>query len=247
MVTVEFALRDKRVAELPQLIKTLHTSSGFGPEREAALLARLRAAGPGSHRVVLRSTPGTFTVETHPIPPAATDQVILDAAGTTDQRTHPTVPGPDRGWQSRQLARVRSEGAGESVLLDDQGAVISAIAAPLVLLTDAEVHVSAHPRAAPSGVLDSVMVYLTGLGLSVVEEPDGFAMSQLRRGEVWVLDPVAGVQLVTGWLEYGSIMGTPPLHRRIAPDHRTVEAWRWHNATALPVDQVIGGGSPGSV
>lgn len=234
MVTVEFALRDRRVAEFPELIQALRDNGSFGPEREAALVARLHSAGPGDHRIVLRTTPGTFTVDTRPIPPAATDQVILDAAGTSDQRTRPTIPGPDRGWQSRQLARARGEGAGESVLLAEDGAVISAIAAPLLLLSDAAVHISAHPRATPSTVLDAVVAHLTELGLTVVEHPDGFTQSQLRSGEVWVLDPVAGVQLVTGWLEYGSIMGTRPQGKRIAPEHRAVEAWRWDNATPLP-------------
>ncbi|MGD7001919.1 hypothetical protein [Corynebacterium halotolerans] len=233
MVTVEFALRGQRVAHLSALLDTLRTNEGFGPEREAALLARLRAAGPAAHRVILRSTPGTFTVETRPLPPAATDQVILDAAGTVDQRTHPTRPGPDRGWQSRQLAWVRGEGAGESVLLDKEGAVISAIAAPLLLLTEASVHVSTHPRATPSVMLDGVVAHLAELGLEVVAEPGGFPMSPLRRCEVWVLDPVAGIQLVTGWLEYGSIMGTRPLSHRAAPDHRTVETWRWETADAV--------------
>lgn len=233
MVTVEFALRDQRVAHLAAILGELRARDGFGPEREAALLTRLRAAGPGDHRVVLRSTPGTFTVDTSPLAATTTDRVVLDAAGVPDQRTHPVLPGPDRGWQAHELARTRRDGAGESVLLDDEGAVISALASPLLVIEAANVHVSAHPRATPSVMLGAVAGHMSRLGLQLIEQPGGFTMSRLRSGEVWVLDPVSGIQLVTGWLEYGSIVGARTLPARIAPDHRAVEAWRW--ATASPL------------
>lgn len=232
MVTFNFILRDERVAHFDALLAALRDQDYFTGDREAQLRDQLSAAGPGAHRVSLHSTRQVFTVELRPLG-SAPAEVVLDAAGIIDQRQHPTRLGPDLGWQVRRLAEVRSHGADESVLLDDSGAVISAIGSPILAFEGADVHVSAHPRATESVMLDEIVAHLQEVGLQVVEQPQGFTLLQLRQSEVWVLNILGGVQRVRGWLEYGSIMDARTLTARTAPTHTEVEAWRWENATEI--------------
>lgn len=229
MVTFDFMVHDRRVAHFGSILELLH-SRNFTAAHETQLVTALAAAEPGAHRVVVSSRPSNFIVEFRPVEDYA-DELIMDAAGTRDQRVHPTLPGSDRGWQSRQLAEARRRGAGESLLLDESGQVISAIASPLLLLEGANFHVSAHPRATPSVMLEDIVSHLLDQGLQLIDAPMGFSMPPLRRGEVWVLDSVGGVRKVSGWLEYGSILGVRPLPQRIPPTHLAVEAWRWEQAT----------------
>ncbi|WP_197088426.1 hypothetical protein [Corynebacterium occultum] len=210
----------------------LHRQEDFSPAQEEELIEKLRASGPGVHRVVLTSRPGTFTVDLRPMEDRGSE-IIMDAAGTPDQRQHPHQPGGDRGWILTQLSRIRRGGAGDSVLLDESGQIISTITAPLVLLEGANVHVSDHPLLTPSLMLDEVVAHLLEHGLQLIHYPAGFTMPPLRRGEVWVLNPLSGLCKVSGWLEYGSIVTPRPLPQRIPPTHLEVEAWRWEQATDL--------------
>ncbi|MGP6174956.1 hypothetical protein [Corynebacterium sp. A21] len=230
MVTFDFMVRDRRVAHFGAILETLRMRRSFTPAHEAQLRAALTGANSGTHRVLVSTRPGNFTIEFRPVEDYS-DELIMDAAGTRDQRAHPTLPGPDRGWQSRQLTELRRRGAGESLLLDESGQVISAIASPLLLLEGANVHSSAHPLATPSVMLEDIVSHLVDQGLQLIDVPMGFSMPLLRRGEVWVLDAVGGVRKVSGWLEYGSILEVRPLPQRIPPTHLAVEAWRWEQAT----------------
>lgn len=232
MVTFDFTVKDRRVAHFEALLAALSDHGDFSAAQEKELVEKLRDSGPGAHRVVLTSRPGTFTVELRPLNDLGSE-IIMDAAGTPDQRLHPTRPGLDRGWVNTQLARIRRRGAGDSLLLDSSGQTISAIACPLLLLEGANVHVSAHPHVPPSLMLDEVVGHLLEQGLQLIDEPAGFTMSALRRGEVWVLNPLSGICRVSGWLEYGSIMEARELPQRIPPTHLAVEAWRWGRATDL--------------
>lgn len=230
MVTFDFAVRDRRVAHFPAILRTLQELAHFTPAQESELIGNIADSGPGLFRAIVRSTPGIFTLELRPVSGIA-NELIMDAAGTRDQRSRPTQLGPDRGWLSRQLAQARARGAGDCLLLDQFGRVISGLSGPLLLIEGANVHVSDHPLATPCFMLEDVVAHLLAAGLQLIDAPEGFAMSPLRRGEVWVLDPVSGIQQVSGWLEYGSIMEVRPLPQRIPPTHLAVENWRWDNAT----------------
>lgn len=226
-----FLMCDGRVANLDVHLKRLQEETSFDPELVREIRVKLREAGPGVFRPLIRVGKTTATVELHPsVMPA--EEVTVDAEGILDQRRHPTRKGPDFGWQIRHLNMLRHSGSDAGLLIDDRGYVISGVFSAVLFLEDGTVNISAHPRATDSITLDAVLEMLTEAGLPVVEHPEGFTMPQLRSNETWLLSSVEGVRKVTGWLEYGSVLpqrnANPP--RMGAPTHREINQRLWEQA-----------------
>ncbi|MDO5512450.1 aminotransferase class IV [Corynebacterium sp.] len=231
LYTSTFMMRDGRVANLDAHLDRLRAEASFNPRAVDEVVAKLREAPHGIFRPHIQVGRTTITVELHPAVMPRED-VIVDAEGIPDQRRRPTRKGPDFGWQIRQLNMLRHSGTDAGVLIDDRGMVISGIFSALLFLRDGTANVSAHPRAAESITLTAALELLTEAGVSVVEHPEGFTMSQLRGNETWLLSSVEGVRKVTGWLEYGSVLPPRDEHRpRMgAPTHREINEKMWARA-----------------
>lgn len=226
-----FLMRDGRVANLDAHLDRLREETAFNPRIVDEVRAKLRDAGPGVFRPVIRVGKTTVTVDLRPsVMPV--EEIVVDAEGIRDQRRYPTRKGPDFGWQIRHLSMLRHSGADAGLLIDERGNVISGIFSAILFLDEGTVNVSAHPRAAESITLDAALEMLTAAGLSVVEHPEGLTMPQLRRHETWFLSSIEGVRKVTGWREYGSVLpprvDNPP--RLGAPTHREINQRMWELA-----------------
>lgn len=231
MYAATFLMRDGRVANLDRHLARLREETAFDPGVVEEVRDKLRAAGDGVFRPHIQVVGSSVDVQLHPtVLPA--DEVVVNAEGIRDQRRHPTSKGPDFGWQVRELQRIRQAGADAGLLVDDRGYVISGIFSAVLYRDGGTAHISAHPRAAYSTTLDSVLEILAEAGVDIVEHPDGFPVTRLRGPETWLLSSLEGVRKITGWLEYGSVMGPRGTHapRGGAPTHREVNDRLWQLA-----------------
>ncbi len=231
MYTSTFLMRDGRVANLDAHLDRLREEASHNPDAVEQVRTRLREAGPGVYRPLIQVGHTTIDVELYPSMQVS-DEAVVDAQGITDQRRRPTRKGPDFGWQVRQLNMLRRSGSDSGLLIDDQGMVIQGIFSAVLFLSEGTANVSAHPRAAESITLGATLSLLTEAGVSVVEHPDGFTMSQLRANETWLLSSTEGIRKVTGWLEYGSVLPPRDPHppRMGAPTHRELNERMWELA-----------------
>lgn len=234
MYASTFLMRDGRVPNLSIHLDRLRDATGISPVRISGLRDELRAAGPGIHRCLIQAVGATVSLDLTPTV-SPEEEVILDAQGIPDERRRPTDKGPDLGWQVQLLSRLRQHKAGEGLLIDGHGAVISGVLSGLLCLDGATAHVSAHPRTPHSISLEATLAMLSEAGVEIVEHPEGLTVPRLRTTETWVINSVEGARLVSGWLEYGSVLpprtgGRP---RAGAPTHREINARMWELAEAV--------------
>ncbi|AGF71827.1 aminotransferase class IV [Corynebacterium halotolerans] len=231
MYASTFLMRDGRVANLTEHLDRLRDAGNVSPVRIGQLRGELRDLGPGLYLPLIQAVGATVSLDPRPtIRPE--DEIIVDAEGIPDERLRPTDKGPDLGWQVQRLARLRQSGADEGLLIDERGAVVSGVLSALLCLDEGTAHISAHPRTSYSVTLDAALALLAESGVDVVEHPEGLGMPMLRTTETWALNSSEGVRLVTGWLEYGSVLpprtgGRP---RAGAPTHREINGRMWELA-----------------
>lgn len=225
-----FAIREGRVPSLSAQLSRLRDGAAIPPDRVADLRSSLHSLSPGAHRLIVQASQGAVSSSIRPLKePGSTN--ILDSLPITDARQHPKFKGPDLGWQNRQLAQLRARGADEGLLIEDNGRVVSAVRSSLLVISDGEVRVPATPRTTYSVTAAAVLARLAELGVQVHREVEGLTLGQLRTSEVWTINSVAGIQRVTGWLEYGSVLPTRrDVRRGGVPTASAMEAYRWATA-----------------
>lgn len=231
MYASTFLMRDGRVANLTAHLDRLRDAGNVSPVRIGQLRDELRELDSGFHLPLIQAVGATVSLDLRPtIRPA--DEIIIDAEGIPDERLRPTDKGPDLGWQVQRLSRLRQSGTDEGLLIDERGAVISGVLSALLCLDEGTAHISAHPRTSHSVTLDAALPLLAESGVPVVEHPEGLSLPMLRTAETWALNSSEGVRLVTGWLEYGSVLpprtGGKP--RAGAPTHREINERMWELA-----------------
>lgn len=229
-----FLMRDGRVANWDLHLERFRAEATFTPAAEVNVFNQLREAGPGVLLPTIEIVGSTISVDPRPSVVPEED-IIVDAEGIVDLRRRPTEKGPDFGWQVRQLQRVRSGGADAGLLIDDRGFVISGIFSSLLCFDEGTAYMSAHPHAPVSVTLEATLAILAETGVEVIELPDGFPITMLRRHETWLLSSRAGVRKVTGWLEYGSAVAprATAAPRGGVPTHREINERMWREAGSV--------------
>lgn len=230
-----FAIRDGKAPHFSRQLAWLRDTAALSPHKLTEVRATLRELGADDARPVIRADQGAVSVSIRPLP-APTEAHVLDAEPIVDRRVYPVFAGPDLGWQNRQLARLATRGAVEGLLVDESGAVISAVRSSLLVIRPGEVLVPSHPRTPQSVTRQAVLALLAELGVTVTARPDGLTLAELRTNETWTVGSVAGVRRVTGWLEYGSVLAAPALadgQRGGVPTAAEVEAHRWAHAEEI--------------
>lgn len=230
-----FAMRGGRAPHFSRQLAWLRDTASLSPLKLTEVRATLQELGADDVRPVIRADQGAVSVSVRRIPPRI-DAHVLDAEPILDRRVHPVFTGPDLGWQNRKLARLATRDVVEGLLVDEFGAVISAVRSGLLVIRPGEVLVPSHPRTPQSVTRSAVVDLLAERGVAVTARPDGLTLSELRTNETWTVGSVVGVRRVTGWREYGSVLTAPTLaddQRGGVPTAAEVEAHRWAHAEEI--------------
>lgn len=234
-LSATFVVADGRVINLSSHLSQLRKVAGLTPAQLDEIRATIRSYQAGTYRVKVTAKDGAFHVSKRPME-RISKELTASAGLILDERVNPHVRGADEGWENRQLASMKQRGATTGLLADATGQVISSIRSPLVLLHGSHpgvVQVSRHPRATPSTTLNAAVDIVSGMGVDIVDRPEGFRFGELRRGEVWVCNSVWLVRRITGWREYGTTMPAHPISpelRGSIPDPVVVSRRMWSSA-----------------
>ncbi|WIM68354.1 hypothetical protein QP027_02860 [Corynebacterium breve] len=228
MEVYTFVVRDGAVIDLHRYLDSWR-ERGLSHSKLNKLRIRL-AQVSGTRRAVLEVANEDYSLSLRPLA-ARPEEIVVDSAGIVDKRENPTRRGEDLGWQHGQLARVSAD---DGLLIDEAGRIISSIVAPIVMIKDGAAHISAHPRTTPSVALEGVLEILEEQNVEIRFKELGFARAELMSTETWLVSPLYGVRLVSGWLEYGGVVpARTGVDRMGVPTHREVNQLRdqrWENA-----------------
>lgn len=192
MRVTSFRMVDGRVRNLPGHWERL----GLTPTLQRSVRAQLREFGP---EPCFPQVSHTGVVTYRPDRPFS-DVVSVDSQSHLDERTHPTVKGPDLGYLSELMAQSRRRGFDEGLLVDERGALVEGIFSALIVFTPLGPVVPDHPRQLPSTTLELVTEFLGGIPRSPLT-PEGQPMWLLNAfSGVRTTDPAHPVAEVNRWL-----------------------------------------------
>lgn len=190
--------RERFLAAVPQARR------GEAEEFWAAAIAEIPDAGGWFPRVELQRTAAdehfAFRLRSAP---ELRRSVVLSTWTGTDLRTRPAIKGPDLASMLRMRTAAQARGADEAVLLSPGGAVIDATTSAL-LWWRGEILCgppSGHPDFArvDSVTARSVLALAAALGYDTHQEAVG--PEELDGCELWALNALHGIRIVTGWLD----------------------------------------------
>lgn len=138
--------------------------------------------------------------------PRLSSRATLASYRGPDPRAVPSLKGPDL----HALLRVRAEsGADEAVVLDDHGRIVDGATSAVLWWRDDTL------ARVPDGVarVDSVTARVIGIvagsmGISLREEHA--RPEQLAGCEVWIVNALHGIRLVTGWADVPELVADEP-------------------------------------
>jgi branched-subunit amino acid aminotransferase/4-amino-4-deoxychorismate lyase len=132
--------------------------------------------------------------------PERTGSVVLRDHDGPDPRTMPRVKGPDLHALGALRSRASRYGAGEAVILADDGTIVEgAYSAILWWHGDALAVVEGDVPRIPSVTERSIVALATALGVDVLHERPRPA--DLDGREVWAVSALHGIRLVRGWID----------------------------------------------
>ena len=167
----------------------------------AASIAAIPRAGAWFPRVELRLHHGAaellFRLRSAPELRRALTVVTFHG---DDPRTEPTIKGPDLEAMTRLRTDAQLRGADEAILLSPDGFVAEGSTTCLVWWTGEALSVPAIelPRI-DSVTLRSVLALATATGVDVLH--DTIAPGQLGGQEVWAVNALHGIRIVTNWID----------------------------------------------
>ncbi|WJZ02013.1 aminotransferase class IV [Corynebacterium freiburgense] len=220
MRATSFRLVDGRVRNLTGHLQRLRLDE----KQLAKVRTTLRNAGPGTYNPIIRATGSSVEVDIRPDRPIK-PQIVLDAHPHQDQRLIPTVKGPDLGWLATRMDISRRRGCDEG-LLAHNCKLIEAIHSAIIVFHNNTVLWSVHARALPSTTAAQILPLLQAHGYQL-KPVNGYAMHQLRDGELWLANAFSGIRCVSAWMEYGAL---EPAHTGFAPDIAEANTWLWEQA-----------------
>jgi len=132
--------------------------------------------------------------------PARSRSLTLATFRGRDPRTEPWVKGPDLEAMTRLRTEAQQRGADEAVVLSPDGFVADGSTTCLVWwLGDALCVPSVELPRIDSVTLRSVLALATATGVDVLH--DGVTPEALEGCEVWALNALHGIRIVTAWID----------------------------------------------
>jgi branched-subunit amino acid aminotransferase/4-amino-4-deoxychorismate lyase len=174
------------------------------PDAEAfwdAAVAAIPRGGDWFPRVELQSRGGApLLVFRLREAPERGRSIVLASYEGDDPRTAPQIKGPDLDELLRIRAEVRDRGAGEAVLLSPSGSVVDGATSAL-LWWRGDVLCSPAPELerVDSVTAKSILALATALGVDIYHED--VAPSELDGLEVWAVNALHGIRIVTTWVD----------------------------------------------
>lgn len=132
--------------------------------------------------------------------PERSRSIVLATHRGRDPRREPRVKGPDLEAMVRLRTAVQSQGAGDAVILTPEGWVAEGSTTCLAWWRGDALAVPADeiPRI-DSVTLRSVLALATALGVDILHETAEPA--DLDGCEIWALNALHGIRIVTGWID----------------------------------------------
>lgn len=147
--------------------------------------------------------------------PARERSVVLATHTGPDPRTAPRVKGPDLEAMVRLRTAVQQSGAGDAVIVTPEGYVADGSTTTLAWWrADALAIPSDDIERIDSVTLRSVLAVATALGVDILRE--SVRPEELDGCEVWALNALHGIRIVTKWI------GGP----EVAEQPGRLESWR---------------------
>jgi len=192
----ELAERNERTAE----VDALHLESFWD-----AAISSIPRAGDWFPRVELRvqHDAAELLLRMRPAPPRHRALTLATFRGR-DPRTEPWIKGPDLEAMTRLRTEAQRHGADEAVLLDGgdegAGAVAEGSTTALAWWTGEALCVPSIelPRV-DSVTLRSVLALATATGVDVLH--DSVSPDELEGCELWALNALHGIRIVTRWVD----------------------------------------------
>ena len=132
--------------------------------------------------------------------PERTKSVVVATSPEPDVRTRPSIKGPDLETMLRLRTAVQPQGAGEAVILTDDGFVVEGAYSALlwwrgsILCTP-----PAEFERVDSITAKSILTLATALGVETFEE--AVTPTELDGVELWALSALHGARIVTRWVD----------------------------------------------
>lgn len=223
------------VADGTVLALDLHRARFFGaipPEQAAAVnldafwdaaIAAIPRTGDWFPRVESRMQAGSpqvlFRLRDAP---ERSRSVVLATHGGRDPRTAPRIKGPDLESMVRLRTAVQERGAGEAVILTPDGWIAEGTTTALAWWRGDALAIPQDDIARIDSVtLRSVLALATAMGVDILHEtarPD-----DLDGCEVWALNALHGIRIVTAWIHPSTGSGNGVA---VAEEPGRLDAWR---------------------
>ncbi len=200
-----------------------------------AAIASIPRQGAWFPRVELREQLGTpqllFRLREAP---ALQRSLVLTTHTGRDPRTAPTVKGPDLASMVRLRTEAQRRGADEAVIVTDDGCIVEGSTTSIAWWEGGALAVVDRtlPRI-PSTTERTVVTLATAMGIPVEERR--VRPEELDGREVWALNALHGIRIVTAW------QGGPV---ETAEEPGRLSRWRLRmDALRRPLPEVGGGGA----
>jgi branched-subunit amino acid aminotransferase/4-amino-4-deoxychorismate lyase len=126
--------------------------------------------------------------------------IVLATHTGRDPRTAPRIKGPDLEAMTRLRTRAQERGADEAVLLSPEGHVAEGSTSSLAWWRGDTLCVPSAEIERIDGVtVRSIVTLATALGIDVLHE--SVTPAQLDGLEVWALNALHGIRIVTSWVD----------------------------------------------
>ena len=126
--------------------------------------------------------------------------LVLATADGPDPRTEPWVKGPDLPSMLRLRSRAQTRGADEAVLLDPDGAISDGSTSAIAWWEGAELCIPDPEIPRVDSVTSRTLVALA-LALGVTVRGERAHPADLDGREIWALNALHGIRIVTGWVD----------------------------------------------
>lgn len=140
--------------------------------------------------------------------PERSRSVVLATHDGRDPRTAPRVKGPDLEAMLRLRTAAQRQGAGEAVILTPEGHIAEGTTTAIAWWRgDALVVPAAAIERVDSVTLRSVLALATALGVDILRE--AARPADLDGCEVWALNALHGIRIVTRWISGPAVAEEP--------------------------------------
>lgn len=171
-----------------------------------------RTAGPATTGgAVLGDTSPLLIARVRPAPPLH-ETAVLATHGSPDPRGTPTVKGPDIDALLAARDQHTARGATDAVLLSPAGDIVDGTTTALLWWRNGTLVAPSSSLARVDSVTaKSIRLIASATGATVTEE---FATPKDLDGcEVWAVNALHGIRLVTSWIDGPAVKTTETVHR----------------------------------